>query len=73
MSVSTRNSNPMQMVFPADSTDAVGDKSNNISGIANDISGIANDMTNNGLEDSSFFMQLEPMNTSSNGANKIRF
>ena len=57
----------MQMVFPADSTDAVGDnRSNNIniSGIANDISGIANDMTNNGLEDSSFFMQLEPMNTS---------
>ena len=49
----------MQMVFPADSTDAVGDnRSNNIniSGIANDISGIANDMTNNGLEDSSFFM-----------------
>ena len=57
MPVSTRNSNTMQMVFPAVSTDAVDDKSN-------DISGIANDMTNNGLEDSSFFMQLEPMNTS---------
>ena len=46
----------MKMVFPNDSMEAGAEPTNDISGIAYDIQ--------NGFEDSSLVMHLEPMNTS---------